>query len=72
MHEESSIVRSRSSQGIWDEALGFSALRTSSIMFALPLCDGRRHSRSDDQFSALVAKMPGEGPLFQASLNHGG
>jgi hypothetical protein len=30
-------------------------------MFTLSLGDGRRHSRSDDQFAALVAKMPSEG-----------
>lgn len=31
-----------------------------SVMFTLSLCDGRRHSRSDDQFTAVVAKMPRE------------
>lgn len=42
-------------------------LSASSVMFALSLCDGRRHSRSDDQFVALVAKMPSEGSLSDIS-----
>jgi len=33
----------------------------SSVMFTLSLRDGRRDSRSDDQFVALVAKMPSKG-----------
>jgi hypothetical protein len=40
--------------------MGFSALRACPVMFALSLCDGGRHSRSDDQVAALVAKMPSE------------